>query len=118
MWFILVKGTLIDITIGVGSLTHALHLSLHKLALILAQIWPCHHTFSMELILNELTLVHFARICEVILALTMKLSLFKITIVSAAFKFKSSFAGFLSLIELALVLDGVVVPKFQAVTML
>lgn len=118
MSLVILKGAIIDIAVCVVPYPFPMHLAFLKLTFIPTKIRPFHHPIPLQLILTKLPYINLPTIHKVIFALSMKLSLQKVSLVSRPFKFKLAFASFLTLVKIALVLYGIEVPQLETLTVL
>ena len=96
----------------------AVHFPLLEFTLVARLIRPYHRAFSLHIIIFEFALIHFPRVSEVVLAVTMKLSVDEIALIVAAFELKASMTALLAIHELSNIFDLIVTPALSAVPML
>ena len=96
----------------------AFHLAIPELALVARLIRPDHHAFAFHIIVVEFPFIQLAGVCEVILAITMELTVEEISFIKSTLKFKSTLARLLSMEECADETDLAKVPRLGALAML
>jgi len=109
---------IVDVSIGIVSHSTTVGFAILELTLVSALIWVNHHSCSLDLIFDELSVVDLARIGKVVLTLPVELSVNKITLIGASFELELSLSGFLSLGEVTSVLDLIVVPDLCSFALL
>ena len=107
-----------SVTVGIVSDSRTLHLTICKLSLVPALIWPDHDSFTLHGIVYELSLIYLTRVGKVVLALSMELSIEEVTVVCAALKLEATLASLLAFNEVAIVLDLVVLPELNTFAVL
>jgi len=98
--------------------TLSMHFTSLKISFIPWFIWPDDNTFSIHVIIFEFSLVELARICEVILAITMELAINKVSLVISALKLEPAVAWFFAVYKLASIFDFIIVPALATIAML
>lgn len=118
MLLVLNPSTIMNVSIGIISNTSAVGFSIIELTLVSALIWVHHDTCSLDLILNELSLVDLTRIGEVVLAFTMELAIYEISFIGTSLKLEFTLSSLLSLDKVSSVLDLVEVPDLGTFALL
>lgn len=98
--------------------TSSLHLSTFEFSFIDGLVRPHHLSFTLHVVVFELSFVKAARVSEVVLSDAMELTINEITFVVATFKLEPAFTGLLALDEVTCKLDLVIVPGFSTESML
>ena len=109
-----------DKPIAFGKLfdTMAVHATIFEFTLVASLVGPHHHSLTMHVIFNEVTLVDFSRISKVVFASSVELAVDEVALVMAAIELKSSFAGLSAFDEVTCVDDLAPVPHLNTKAML
>ena len=115
---VLLEGA--DKPIAFGELldTVAVHATIFEFTLVTSLVGPHHHSLTVHVVLNEVTLVDLSRISKVVFAFTVELAIDEVALVVAAIELKSSFAGLSAFDEVTCVDDLASVPHLNSDTML
>jgi len=108
----------IFVTVSHVFYSMTLSLSVLEVAFVSALIWPCHLTFSMDLVIDELTFISLSGVDKVIFAFAMELSVDEITFINISVLLITCPASFLSFNKLTFVDTLTFIPSFNALTML
>lgn len=79
-------------------------------------IWPYHSTVSGHVILLELSLIDLSSLSEVVLTISVELSLEEFALVEVTFEFESSLSSFLAFDEVTCIDNFVVVPLLSTLS--
>jgi len=96
----------------------AVHFSVFELTVVARLIWPNHYTVSMHIIVAEISLINFTRISKIIFSFSVEFSIYKIAIIIASIKFKSSSSSFFTFRKLSCIPYLSFVPSFSSHAML
>jgi len=96
----------------------AFHFAIDKFSFVLGVVWPYHHTITYDVVLMEFSVINFAGICKVVLALPFKLTINEVTLIVVSIKLKSSFSSLFGFNKVTLILNGSVVPSLNSFTMI
>ena len=118
MCFVLAKVSVINITVCVVPYSFSMHLSLHKFSFVSAEVWPFHYSVSLKLVFYKLTNIDFAAVSEIILACSMKLALYEVSLVCWSLEFEFTFSRLLTLLEVTFILYAVEIPELKTMTVL
>jgi len=109
MWFILGPLAFVNITIGKILYALALYFAIIEFTFVSGLIWVDHYSVAFKLIFNEIAIIYFAGVGEVILAFAMELPIIKIPIIRTPFEFKPPLSRLLPLLKITLIFNS---PKF------
>jgi len=118
MGLIILKRTLISVTIWLPQNSLAVHQAILKITVIILKVGPLEETFTVHIVFFKLAFVNFTIIGKVIFSMTVHLSLSELPIVDTSVVRKLTFAILLSVDEFTLVNFGGFFPHFFALTVL
>ena len=118
MGLVILKSSLISVTIRLPENTLAVHQAILKFTVIILKIRPLEETFSVHIVVLELAFINLSIVGEVILSLTVHLSFLEVSSVDTSIVRKLALAILFSVDELALVDFGGFLPHLFALSML
>lgn len=101
-----------DVPVAVGEVFGAfsVHFSIFEVTFVPGLIWPDEGSFALHIVVLEFSFVEFARVCKVVLSISVELTVDEVSIVVASFEFEAAMARLLSVDELAGVFYFIIVP--------
>ena len=109
---ILFPFTFVDAAVSVFFDAKTVSLAVDEVAGVSRLIGPGHGSLALNIVLNKLALILFARLSKIVLTLSVELTVNEITLVNIAIEFKFTFTSLLAIHEVAGILDLIVLPLF------
>jgi hypothetical protein len=81
-----------------------------ELTLVLGAIFPYHDTFTVHTVLGEVSLVYLLALSEEVLSFSMELSINEVSLVQVAIEFELALTCLFSLLEISVVNDLIELP--------
>lgn len=118
MHLVVFKLTYVFVAICKNLCSLSFHFSLFKLTFIFVAIRPWHYSFAFHIIINEVSLIHFSSVSEIVFSNSLKLTINKISIIITTIKLKSPFSCLLTLRKFTFILYSVIIPTFCSISVL
>jgi hypothetical protein len=86
------------------------HQAFLEISLVPGLVRPDHDSLALHIVIMELALINFSCVLEVVPAIPFELSIHEVTLVKPSIELKFTLPSFLSLAEIARVLNLLVIP--------
>ena len=80
----------IPVSIHLELCSMSMHFSKNELTLVSWAVWEVHNSFALNVVVHEFSFVNFARVCEVVFAVAVELTLHEVAFVVASLELESS----------------------------
>jgi len=110
--------TWVFITISINFMSSTIHQSVYKITFISTLVWKGHDSFSLHFVINKITNECFSCFNKVIFTFSVKLSIYKVTIIDITIIYKFTFSSFLSINKITNVIVFLTIPLLLPMSML